>query len=165
MEWTKEERGQALSAFYYGYLWTQIPGGIAVRFVGPKYVIVFVVLASAILNFLSSPAAHRSYGLFVACRVVLGLVQGPCFSAMQQMLVSWTPPLERSILVGIVYTGKSVVDRTMSPILWDCRISARSCAYHVDFGSTLRLGLMGLGLLLLRRCFLHLASRLGRLRG
>ncbi|KAH7726696.1 Major Facilitator Superfamily protein [Aphelenchoides avenae] len=105
--WDKKKRSIVLSAFYYSYWTTKFPGGVLVRYIGPKWIIFGVVLGSAIFNILTPilVVGDSDHGWFVADRVLLGAVQGAAFPVMQQMLSSWAPPAERSTIAGIVYTG------------------------------------------------------------
>ncbi|KAH7724945.1 Major Facilitator Superfamily protein [Aphelenchoides avenae] len=126
-EWGKDYQNYAIQAFYYGYMLTQIPGGILARYTGPKMIIFALIVASGVLNLLSPISAYGHFWLFFMNRFFLGVVQGPCFACMQQMVATWAPPLERSILCAITYTGSQfgvVLSMLLSGILcssltWD----------------------------------------------
>ena len=62
-----------LSAFFYGYLVTQIPGGLLAQRVGGKWVFGVGVVMTAILTTLTPFAAGTSVWLLVALRVLEGL--------------------------------------------------------------------------------------------
>lgn len=51
--WTQEQQGIILSAFFWGYLITQIPGGILSQRYGGKYVFMLGILFSAICSLLT----------------------------------------------------------------------------------------------------------------
>ena len=65
--------GWVLAAFFYGYLITQIPGGLLAQRVGGKWVFGLGVLITAILTTLTPFAADTSVWLLVALRVLEGL--------------------------------------------------------------------------------------------
>lgn len=142
-------QNKALGAFYYGYMFTQIPGGILARYTGPKVIIFALIVASGVLNLLSPVSAYADYWLFFTNRFLLGFVQGPCFACMQQMVATWAPPLERSILCAITYTGKH------SFVAWSPnrmpRLAVRRGAFDAGLGLPLFLPHLGLDLLYLRR--------------
>ena len=63
-----------LSAFFYGYIVTQLPGGwLATRF-GGKWVFGIGVLGTAVLTLLT-PLAARRYDALIFLRVVEGLME------------------------------------------------------------------------------------------
>ena len=65
-----------MGAFYWGYIITQIPGGIMAERFGGKWVVGTGVLATAILTAIS-PVVTRSGGYIalVVLRVLTGLVE------------------------------------------------------------------------------------------
>lgn len=65
--------GWVLSAFFYGYLISHIPGGLLAQRVGGKWVFGLGVLITAILTTLTPFAADTSVWLLVALRVLEGL--------------------------------------------------------------------------------------------
>ena len=65
--------GWVLAAFFYGYLVTQIPGGLLAQRVGGKWVFGLGVLITAVLTTLTPFAADTSIWLLVALRVLEGL--------------------------------------------------------------------------------------------
>ena len=65
--------GWVLAAFFYGYLVTQIPGGLLAQRVGGKWVFGLGVLITSVLTTLTPFAADTSIWLLVALRVLEGL--------------------------------------------------------------------------------------------
>lgn len=68
-------QGSVLSAFFWGYLFTQVLGGYLSALVGGKIVIGTAVLASAVLTLMSPVAATTHVYIFIAIRAALGVVQ------------------------------------------------------------------------------------------
>jgi len=67
--------GWVLSSFFYGYIFTQIPGGwIATRF-GGKYVFGVGVLVTSVLTLITPQMAYINIWALVAVRVVIGVFE------------------------------------------------------------------------------------------
>ena len=67
--------GWVLAAFFYGYLITQIPGGLLAQRVGGKWVFGVGVVMTAILTLFTTVAAEKSVWLLVALRVLEGFFE------------------------------------------------------------------------------------------
>lgn len=119
--WDAGERGLILGAFFYGYLATQIPGGMAAERRGGKWLFGLGVAATAALTTLT-PAAARRGGKWalVAVRAAEGLGEGVTFPAMQAMVARWTPAGERGRLAAAIFGGAqagTVVAMPLSGVL------------------------------------------------
>ena len=67
--------GWVLSSFFYGYLFTQIPGGwIATRF-GGKHVFGIGVLVTSVLTLITPQMAYINIWALVTVRVIIGLFE------------------------------------------------------------------------------------------
>lgn len=73
--WSKKTQGYVLSAFFWGYMCSQVIGGYLAGRYGGKLVIGITVFAGSILTFLSPAAAKTSAYAFIALRALLGLFQ------------------------------------------------------------------------------------------
>ncbi|XP_078595342.1 sialin-like [Branchiostoma floridae x Branchiostoma japonicum] len=103
--WDATTQNTILGAFYYGYIFTQIPAGwLAGRF-GGKLVFGLGILFTAVFTLLTPLAARTATWLLIAVRVAEGLAEGVLFPAMHAMWRSWAPPIERSKLVTISLSG------------------------------------------------------------
>lgn len=103
--WDQETQGLILGSFFYGYIITQLPGGwLGARF-GGKYLFGFGVLCTSVLTMFTPLAARHSVGMLILVRILEGLGEGVTFPAMHAIWSSWAPPLERSKLVTLSYTG------------------------------------------------------------
>lgn len=60
------------------------------------------------LTLFSPLAAHSSAGAFIALRSIMGVVEGIAFPSLYELWSKWAPPLERSRLAGISYSGTYV---------------------------------------------------------
>ena len=70
--------GIALSAFYYGYILTQLPGGILAVKCGGATVLGISLGTSGLLTLLTPIAARAHVGVLIALRIVTGMAE-VCF--------------------------------------------------------------------------------------
>uniref|UniRef100_A0A3P8RQ50 Sialin n=1 Tax=Amphiprion percula TaxID=161767 RepID=A0A3P8RQ50_AMPPE len=103
--WDSETQGWILGSFFYGYILTQIPGGYLAGRFGPKWLMGFGVLGTAVFTLLTPTAADLGASYLIAVRVLEGIGEGVTFPAMYTMWAAWAPPLERSRLLTITYIG------------------------------------------------------------
>ncbi|XP_030627244.1 sialin [Chanos chanos] len=103
--WDHETQGWILGSFFYGYILTQIPGGYLARKYGAKWLLGLGILGTVIFTLLTPVAADLGPGYLIAVRVLEGIGEGVTYPAMHAMWASWAPPLERSRLLTISYTG------------------------------------------------------------
>lgn len=75
-DWDEETQGVVLSSFFWGYVLTQVPGGLLAERWGGKYTLGCAVLVPALCSLLTPLAARRggAWGL-VVLRVLMGLGQ------------------------------------------------------------------------------------------
>ncbi|KAF0701420.1 Aste57867_8122 [Aphanomyces stellatus] len=112
-------QGHILSAFFYGYIATQILGASAAATHGPKRVLVVGVVTWTVFDLLTIPFAHTPVLLWLA-RVGMGLGEGIIFPCMHGIAVSWYPRPERTRLNATVTSGMdlgTVVAMILSPWL------------------------------------------------
>ncbi|XP_055314260.1 putative inorganic phosphate cotransporter isoform X3 [Sitodiplosis mosellana] len=107
--WSQEQQGIILSAFFWGYFITQLPGGLLSQRYGGKYVFMLGILFSAICSLLT-PCVVRfaeSTGLIVL-RVFSGLGEGIMYAGLTDLLAAWIPLQERTTLGSLAYGGSTV---------------------------------------------------------
>jgi ACS family sodium-dependent inorganic phosphate cotransporter-like MFS transporter 5 len=104
-DWSREYQGWILSSYFYGYMSTQIMGGVLSGKFGSKHVLGTGILASVILTFITPAATRLSSGLLIAIRVGLGAAGGVFLPSSQSFWGHWAPPFERSILVSLSFLG------------------------------------------------------------
>lgn len=106
--WNKKIQGLILSAYFYGYITTQIAGGfLSIKF-GAKIVLAIAILIGSLLTMLSPVASGISPWVLFACRFFTGVAHGAFWPAMSSLWAHWAPPTERSRLVGIANAGSQI---------------------------------------------------------
>ena len=81
--WNKEQQGMVLGSIFWGYMLTNIAGGIAATRYGGKRVIGGALAAAAVLTAATPAAARRGVYAMVGVRVLVGA----CLVSMVQILV------------------------------------------------------------------------------
>ncbi|KAM3862824.1 sialin [Diretmus argenteus] len=104
-DWDSETQGWILGSFFYGYILTQVPGGYLARRFGAKWLMGFGILSTVVFTLLTPAAADLGAGYLIGVRVLEGIGEGITFPAMYAMWAVWAPPMERSRLLTISYTG------------------------------------------------------------
>nr|XP_039254795.1 sialin-like [Styela clava] len=105
--WDSVQQGLILGCYFYGYIFTCVPGGYLAKRYGVKPVLGITMLISSIITLLCPVMANASFPLFVTFRIILGFLQGVSFPAVQSAWGIWAPPLERSTLIAISFSGSS----------------------------------------------------------
>jgi ACS family sodium-dependent inorganic phosphate cotransporter len=101
--WTPVILGTVLSAFFWGYAISPIPGGwLADRF-GGKRVVGFGAIWWSLCTFLT-PLGRGAAGI-MAFRFLLGLGEGVNSPGLQSLVARWIPVKERTRAVTLYLTG------------------------------------------------------------
>eukprot|EP01051_Picozoa_sp_SAG22_P003591 SAG22_NODE_177_length_16160_cov_41.299296_13_plen_593_part_00 len=100
--------GMVLSAFFAGYLCTQVLGGWAAARYGGKPVLTLAVLLWSVFTLVTPAAAAHSVAALLAARFALGLGEGLALPCMQHLCAQWAPPPERSRFVAAVTSGQQL---------------------------------------------------------
>lgn len=105
--------GVLLSAFFWGYVITQIPGGIAASRFGPKAVIVgtltvwgLAAIATGLVN---------GYDQLLAVRFIMGLAEGAVWPSFAVVFVNWYPDSERGRAINFSEMALPVSSIIMAP--------------------------------------------------
>ncbi|CAK9823012.1 Putative inorganic phosphate cotransporter [Anthophora retusa] len=106
--WNEPLQGLILSAYFWGYMLSLLPGGRMADLLSAKWVMNGSVLLNVVASMLSPIAAEMHHTLFITMRFIQGIGGGVTFPAMHAMVAKWAPPNERSILVSIVYAGTAL---------------------------------------------------------
>lgn len=114
--WEKSIQGHILGSFFYGYLISQIPGGLLAERFGAKWVIAGFLGLSTVATLLTPVASRISFGLLIVLRVLCGIGSGVLFPAMHAMLGQWAPPMERSFLGSMVVAGTMMGNVVSMPV-------------------------------------------------
>ncbi|XP_072532356.1 sialin [Salminus brasiliensis] len=104
-QWDSETQGMLLGAFFFGYLFTQIPGGYLSGHFGGSIFLGGGVLSTAVLTLLTPLAAQLGARWLFALRALEGFGEGVTFPAMMAMWACWAPPLERARLMTLSGAG------------------------------------------------------------
>lgn len=104
--WNTKVQGLILSSFYYGYIIPQIPGGFLASKYGGRNLFGAGVLMTSLLTLITAPVARASPYLLVALRIFEGLFESVTYPSMMALWGKWAPPLERSKLATISYSGE-----------------------------------------------------------
>ncbi|KAK9159017.1 hypothetical protein Scep_005591 [Stephania cephalantha] len=118
--WSPSTVGLIQSSFFWGYLLTQIAGGIWADTVGGKLVLGFGVVWWSIATALTPVAAKLGLPFLLVVRVFMGIGEGVAMPAMNNILSKWVPVAERSRSLALVYSGMylgSVTGLAFSPML------------------------------------------------
>ncbi|XP_076948767.1 ascorbate transporter, chloroplastic-like [Bidens hawaiensis] len=118
--WNSATVGLIQSSFFWGYLLTQIVGGIWADKIGGKKVLGFGVVWWSIATVLTPIAAKIGLPFLLLMRAFMGIGEGVAMPAMNNMLSKWIPVSERSRSLALVYSGMylgSVIGLAFSPIL------------------------------------------------
>lgn len=118
--WSPTTVGLIQSSFFWGYLLTQIAGGIWADTVGGKKVLGFGVIWWSIATALTPIAAHIGLPFLLIVRAFMGIGEGVAMPAMNNILSKWIPVAERSRSLALVYSGMylgSVTGLAFSPLL------------------------------------------------
>ncbi|XP_020219290.1 ascorbate transporter, chloroplastic [Cajanus cajan] len=118
--WNSATVGLIQSSFFWGYLLTQIIGGIWADKLGGKVVLGFGVVWWSIATVLTPIAARLGLPCLLIMRAFMGIGEGVAMPAMNNILSKWIPVSERSRSLALVYSGMylgSVTGLAFSPLL------------------------------------------------
>jgi len=118
--WNPATVGLIQSSFFWGYLLTQILGGIWADRFGGKVVLGFGVVWWSLATILTPLAAKIGLPCLLTMRAIMGIGEGVAMPAMNNILSKWIPVSERSRSLALVYSGMylgSVTGLALSPLL------------------------------------------------
>lgn len=137
-DWGPELRGAILSSFFYGYISTQLIGGLLGAKIGGVKLIGYGVFSTSILTILTPAAARYSVYLVIVLRVIEGVfevcthklirdslyqlstyhqqywnfnyccAQGVVYPGIHAVWSRWAPPAERTRLGSFAFSGSFV---------------------------------------------------------
>ncbi|XP_039770205.1 sodium-dependent phosphate transport protein 3-like [Ornithorhynchus anatinus] len=136
-DWSSETQGIILSAFFYGSMLTQIPGGYLAGLLGGKLVAGAGLLVSSALTLLTPLASDLGAAYLVALRVAQGMAQvmdgswwgqnsgaaGVILPVPSTFWSKWAPPAERSCLFTFSKAGShfgSCITFSLGGIICQC---------------------------------------------
>ncbi|KFD58629.1 hypothetical protein M514_00322 [Trichuris suis] len=104
-DWDAATQGNILGAFFYGYIVTQVPGGLLATKFGAKWVFGLGTFLTAVFALLTPVAANAGAGMVIFVRVLMGIAEGVTWPASQALFAKWAPPSERSKLPSFAISG------------------------------------------------------------
>ncbi|XP_001371642.1 probable small intestine urate exporter isoform X3 [Monodelphis domestica] len=104
-EWSPEDQGFLLSSILYGIVIIIIPSGYVAGVLGGKKISGISLLISSVLILLIPLAADQGLPYLIFTRILQGLAQGMNLCALQALWPKWAPPLERTQMSNIGFSG------------------------------------------------------------
>lgn len=117
-QWDSQIKGLVQSSFFWGYLLTQVIGGIWADRIGGKKVLGFGVIWWSVATALTPVAAQLGLPFLLVARACMGVGEGVAMPAMNNLLSRWVPTQERSRSLAFVYSGMflgSIFGLSLSP--------------------------------------------------
>ncbi|XP_052832451.1 sialin-like [Octopus bimaculoides] len=111
-----------LAGYFYGYMVTNILGGVLADKYGGKRVLGGSLLSASILTILHPSLSRISGYLTLILRILTGVVSGPLSAAIQSLFGRWGPPQEKGLLIGFAFACQilgSIVGLSISGFLCD----------------------------------------------
>jgi MFS family permease len=106
-DWDSRQQGLILGSFSFGYVATQLIGGILAEMYGAKWIFGGCIFVCAILDFLVPFAARSGIIAMVILRATQGALQGPTLPAVYAMAAKWLPVQEKNRVLARIYVGKN----------------------------------------------------------
>ncbi|CAI2169632.1 3149_t:CDS:2 [Funneliformis geosporum] len=106
--WSSTTQGIVLSAFFVGYLTTQVLGGALADKFGGKPVLAIAAATRVLFTLLTPKASEFGLNPLIICRICVGIGEGALFPGVQSLIAKWIPAQERSRAVAVV-TGSSLI--------------------------------------------------------
>ena len=94
--------------------------GARITIGGPSRVNIRWLLAGLMLTWVATMVpllGTVSFGVLIACRVILGFAEGPAFALANHAAHSWFPPEKRAMAGGFVSAGASIGTLIAAPTL------------------------------------------------
>jgi MFS family permease len=115
MDLTYAQAGLAISAFFLGYLLTLTLGGWILRALGTRTAVFFSTIIYSVFTHLTGQA--QTFEELLACRVGLGLGEGPIVVGLTTAVNDWFPPREKARASFLVYAAGSMAMMFVPPVI------------------------------------------------
>ncbi|XP_049821153.1 sialin isoform X2 [Aethina tumida] len=102
-EWTETQQGQVLAGYGYGYMIFSIPGGFLAEYFGPWKTIFWSTLGSIFATLLCVPANLVHWSAVMLVRVLIGMLGGVHYPALQNVISHWSPPKEKGKFMSAMF--------------------------------------------------------------
>lgn len=105
--------GVLLSAFFWGYVITQVPGGLLAGRFGPKKIIVITLIVWGVSAVATGLAPN--FESLIAMRFIMGLAEGAVWPSFGVFFASWYPVRERGRAINFSEMALPVSSIIMAP--------------------------------------------------
>lgn len=109
------QMGLLLSAFSWPYAIANLPAGYLVDKLGAKRMFAWAAAGWSIVTMLT--AFVKTFPMFYAARVALGITESPFFTSGLKVSERWFAKDERSLPVSIINTGSQIANAIAPPLL------------------------------------------------
>lgn len=113
--WSSEQKGIILSALYYGFITTQIPGGLLVRIYPPNIIFGVGIVGACILTCVT-PFVAKNFYLLITFKVMEGLLLGVMYPAEITLVRNWAPLMERTLFMSLINAGNYIAPVIFMPL-------------------------------------------------
>ena len=86
LNWSENQKGLVLSAFYWGYAAGQLPASRLAQMYGAKWIFAFSILIPSVLTLLVPVVARYSFELALVLRMSIGFFESASFPCMYHVL-------------------------------------------------------------------------------
>lgn len=100
------QAGLYMSAFFAGYLITQVPGGIMADKLQPKYILIICTLLNGVTTAIMSTI--QSYDMGFIYRIMTGISSGCIMSSCSKIVASSFEPKDRTSAMGILLASPPI---------------------------------------------------------
>ncbi|XP_076668137.1 major facilitator superfamily transporter 9 isoform X2 [Andrena cerasifolii] len=104
-DWDSKTQGLVLSSFFYGYISTQLLGGWLGARIGGKRVFGIGIATTAFFTIITPPLVRISVSILIVLRIIEGVCEGVTYPCIHAIWAQWAPPLERSKLATLAFSG------------------------------------------------------------
>ena len=105
LDWTINQEGLVLSAFFWGYTLGQIPGGRLAHRWGFKRVFAMSIFVPSLLTLIFPACCYASFELALIVRAFTGLFAAANFPSIYNFFFKWVPVVEKTQIVPVVVSG------------------------------------------------------------
>ncbi|WP_242655931.1 MFS transporter [Desulfofundulus australicus] len=112
------QAGAFMSAFYFGYIITQVPAGVLADRFGVRLILAMSLIIEGISTFAMGYVSTFDMGFWL--RFITGLGAGAVYAACSRALMEWFPARERGTAFGIMLAAPSggiVLSNYVVPLL------------------------------------------------
>jgi sugar phosphate permease len=106
--------GTLLSAFFWGYVLTQLPGGLLAQRLGPTRVVAAALLVTGVTACLTGIVTDLP--ALLAVRVAMGIAEGFIWPSFAVLFVNWFPGGERARAVSLAQFALPISSVVMAPL-------------------------------------------------